>query len=172
MKYIRKPVIIDAFQYDGDLKGSDGKYYVPDWAVKAYKKGDICYSISGTPEILMVRYGDGGIMTAAVGDYIVVDYENGLYAMDKETFESMYNPVKEPQATNIETYQSITGIILKAEPAVRIGELNYTATEQQPQTGERREQGYRVYLKSGTIRWMNKVEFEMLNTKVLFPKKV
>lgn len=27
-KYIKKPVEIEAFQYDGDLKGSDGNYYV------------------------------------------------------------------------------------------------------------------------------------------------
>lgn len=29
MKYKKKPVAIEAFQFDGDLKGSDGKYYVP-----------------------------------------------------------------------------------------------------------------------------------------------
>lgn len=28
MKYKKKPVAIEAFQFDGDLKGSDGKYYV------------------------------------------------------------------------------------------------------------------------------------------------
>ncbi len=39
MRYRKKPVIIDAFQYDGDLMGSDGKYYVPDWAVNAFQEG-------------------------------------------------------------------------------------------------------------------------------------
>lgn len=29
MKYKKKPVAIEAFQFDGDLKGSDGKYYEP-----------------------------------------------------------------------------------------------------------------------------------------------
>lgn len=29
MKYRKKPIIIEAFQYDGDLKGSDGKYIKP-----------------------------------------------------------------------------------------------------------------------------------------------
>ena len=37
-KYRKKPVVIEAFQYDGDLKGSDGKYYVPEWAVKAFEE--------------------------------------------------------------------------------------------------------------------------------------
>ena len=32
MKYRKKPVVIEAFQYDGDLIGSDGKFYVPIWA--------------------------------------------------------------------------------------------------------------------------------------------
>ena len=28
MKYRKKPVAIEAFQYDGDLRGSDGEWYV------------------------------------------------------------------------------------------------------------------------------------------------
>ena len=37
MKYRTKPVVIEAFQYDGDLKGSDGNWYVPQWAEDASK---------------------------------------------------------------------------------------------------------------------------------------
>lgn len=37
MKYKKKPVAIEAFQFDGHLKGSGGKYYVPQWAVKAFE---------------------------------------------------------------------------------------------------------------------------------------
>lgn len=43
MKYRKKPVEIEAFQYDGDLKGSDGKYYVPEWAVSAFENGELIY---------------------------------------------------------------------------------------------------------------------------------
>src|SRR5574344_1497993 len=42
MKYRKKPVVIEAFQYDGDLQDSDGEYYVPDWAVKAFE-GKVMY---------------------------------------------------------------------------------------------------------------------------------
>ena len=50
-KYRKKPVVIEAFQYDGDLKGSDGNYYVPDWAVKAFEEGIMFYdSLSGREE--------------------------------------------------------------------------------------------------------------------------
>lgn len=37
-KYRKKPVVIEAFQYDGDLKDCDGNWYVPNWAVEAYEK--------------------------------------------------------------------------------------------------------------------------------------
>lgn len=50
MKYKKKPVAIEAFQFDGDLKGSDGKYYVPEWAVKAFEEG-ILYFDALTPEL-------------------------------------------------------------------------------------------------------------------------
>lgn len=45
MKYKKKPVVVEAFQYDGDLKGADGKYYVPDWAAEAYEKGIMYYDL-------------------------------------------------------------------------------------------------------------------------------
>ena len=37
-KYRKKPVVIEAFQYDGDLKDRDGSWYVPAWAVEAYER--------------------------------------------------------------------------------------------------------------------------------------
>lgn len=36
-KYRKIPVVIEAFQYDGDLKANE-KWCVPEWAVNAYKK--------------------------------------------------------------------------------------------------------------------------------------
>ena len=39
MKFRKKPVIIEAFKYDGDLKDRNGLFYVPFWAQEAYKKG-------------------------------------------------------------------------------------------------------------------------------------
>ena len=40
MKFRKKPVIIEAFQFDGDFMNSDGNYYVPDWAVNALKSNN------------------------------------------------------------------------------------------------------------------------------------
>lgn len=33
-KYRKKPMVIEVFQYDGDLKDCDGNWYVPNWAVE------------------------------------------------------------------------------------------------------------------------------------------
>ena len=44
-KYRKKPVEIEAFQYDGDLKGKDGKWYVPAWAEKAFDDGVMYLSL-------------------------------------------------------------------------------------------------------------------------------
>lgn len=172
MKYRKKPVAIEAFQYDGDLIKSDGKYYVPDWAVEAFEKRILFYANEDSklaPCELFVKTLEGS-MHVSVNDYVIKGVDGELYPCKPNIFEKTYDK-EEPHSANIETYQSITGIILKAEPAVRIGELNYTETEQQPQTGERREQGYRVYFKSGAMTWMDKETFEMLNTKVLFPER-
>lgn len=40
--YIKKPIAIEAFRYEGDLKAC-GKYCVPDWAVEAYEEGVMYY---------------------------------------------------------------------------------------------------------------------------------
>ena len=31
-KYRKKPVVIEAFEYDGELLSRDSGYYVPEWA--------------------------------------------------------------------------------------------------------------------------------------------
>jgi len=173
MKYIRKPITVEAFQYDGDLKGTDGKYYVPDWAVKAFGKGDIYYDFAGDePSELFVNFEHPvrGRWVLEIGDYIIKE-NSEIYVLSNRSFNERYELPKEPHETNIKTYLSITGIVLKAEPAVRIGELNYTELEPIPRTMERREQGYRVYFKSGVTTWIDKAEFERIHTKVKFPNK-
>ena len=67
MKYRKKPVVIEAFQYDGDLKGSDGKYYVPAWAVEAFESGVMHYgsAADNTPPMnCILKHWRVGIMSA------------------------------------------------------------------------------------------------------------
>jgi len=94
MKYRKKPVVIEAFQYDGDLKGSDGRYYVPNWAVKAYEDGTMYYGeLAGRPGELFIKTLEG-IHHASVGDYIVQGVNGELYPCKPNIFERTYEPAE------------------------------------------------------------------------------
>lgn len=86
MKYRLKGTV-EAFEYDGDLKGTDGNYYVPDWAVKAFEEGTLYYE---GPDLVLMRDNRFPV-PVHVGDYVVKD-GIVLYAMDKSCFEGKYEP--------------------------------------------------------------------------------
>lgn len=92
--YRKKPVVIEAFQYDGDLKGSDGQYYVPDWAVKAYEDGTMYYGeLDGKPGELFIKTLEG-VHHASVGDYIIQGVNGELYPCKPDIFEKTYEMVE------------------------------------------------------------------------------
>lgn len=88
-KYRKKPVVIEAFQYDGDLKGSDGKYYVPEWAVDAFEKQDMYFN---GPELYIKTL--EGVHHASVKDYIICGVDGELYPCKPEIFEKTYELVE------------------------------------------------------------------------------
>lgn len=54
--------MVDYFRYDGDLMGSDGKYYVPDWAVKMFEEGTLFYAeTADSPSELFIKRGSGAV---------------------------------------------------------------------------------------------------------------
>jgi hypothetical protein len=89
-KYITKPLVIEAFKYDGDLIDRDGKYYVPKWAIEAHKDNDLFY-IEGALIVCTLK----GMITANVGDYIVKGIQGELYPCDPEIFEETYSAIQE-----------------------------------------------------------------------------
>lgn len=97
-KYKKKPVVVEAFQYDGDLKGSDGKYYVPDWAVEAFEKGVLYYQLPVSPlhppMELYVKTLEGD-MRVSVGDYIIKGVNGELYSCKPDIFEKTYQLIGE-----------------------------------------------------------------------------
>lgn len=95
-KYRKKPVVIDAFQYDGDLIESDGKYYVPDWAVKAFKDGVIHFGSLRLDEPPCEMFIDTleGTHHANVGDYIIRGVNGELYPCKPNIFEKTYEIVE------------------------------------------------------------------------------
>jgi hypothetical protein len=91
MKYRKKPVVVDAFQYDGDLKGRDG-WYVPDWAVDAFNDGILFHDSlerDGPPCELFVRTLEG-IHHVSVGDYIIKGVAGELYPCKPDIFKLTY----------------------------------------------------------------------------------
>lgn len=94
MKYRKKPVIIEAFQYDGDLEGICG-YYVPEWAAKAYEDGDVFYGSSpemDPPDELYIKTLEG-IHHVSVGDYIIQGVNGELYPCKPDIFLKTYEEV-------------------------------------------------------------------------------
>lgn len=95
MKYRKKPVVIEAFQYDGDLKTSHGFYYVPQWAIEAFESGVMYYdSIDAEPCELFIKTLEGN-HHVSVGDYIIQGVQGELYPCKPDIFEQTYERVGE-----------------------------------------------------------------------------
>ncbi|MDY2752579.1 MAG: hypothetical protein SOV22_03125 [Blautia obeum] len=97
MRYRKKPVIIDAFQYDGDLMGSDGEYYVPDWAVNAFQEGIMHFGSLKTeepPTELFIETLEG-THHVSIGDYIIRGVNGEIYPCKPDIFEKTYEIVND-----------------------------------------------------------------------------
>lgn len=96
MKYRKKPVVIEAFQYDGDLMNTKSEYYVPDWAVKAFKEGIIYYGSlkNDMPPCELFIKTLEGVHHASVGDYIIRGVQGELYPCKPDIFEQTYEEVE------------------------------------------------------------------------------
>lgn len=89
MKYRKKPVVIEAFQYDGDLMASNGKYYVPEWAITADNDGTFKFKGQGDLYIATLE----GDMLVNVGDYVIRGVNGELYPCKPDIFEKTYEEV-------------------------------------------------------------------------------
>ena len=97
-KYRKKPVEIEAFQYDGDLKGNNGEYYVPDWAVKAFEEGVMFYDswddwCDEEPCELFINTLEGK-HHVSVNDYVIKGVNGELYPCKPDIFEKTYEFVE------------------------------------------------------------------------------
>ena len=92
MKYRKKPVVIEAFKYDGDLKNEEGQYCVPKWAFEAFEKGIMYYGalVFNTPPIELFIDTLEGTHHVSVGDYIICGVQGELYPCKPDIFEQTY----------------------------------------------------------------------------------
>lgn len=87
-KYRKKPIVVEAFQYDGDLIKSDGWFYAPPWAEKAYLDGTLFYG-SDEPWELYVETLEG-VVHVSVGDYLIQGVNGEIYPRKPDIFEKTY----------------------------------------------------------------------------------
>lgn len=87
-KFMKKPVVIEAFQYNGDLMDSNGEYYVPEWASAANTAGVLFYE---GPELYIKTM--EGALHASVGDYIIKGVEGELYPCKPDIFGKTYQSI-------------------------------------------------------------------------------
>lgn len=88
MKYRKKPVVIEAFQYDGDMINSIGKPYVPEWAISAVNNNTMYYD--GPELFIRTLEGDHHV---TVGDYVIQGVNGELYSCKPDIFEKTYEVV-------------------------------------------------------------------------------
>jgi len=94
-KYRKKPVVVEAFKYDGNLIGRDGEFYVPDWAEKAYKEGVLFYnSFFSSPFQLFIDISGGAILIDE-GDYVIKGDDGKLSSCSLYLFKMNYEEIKE-----------------------------------------------------------------------------
>lgn len=91
MKYVKKPIPIDAWQIE-DVSPTKGVRWVPDWVVES-KAFEI---IDGVPTVDTLE----GRMTGNIGDYLIRGIRGELYICEKSIFEESYELVSEEDVTN------------------------------------------------------------------------
>jgi len=89
MKYRKKPVVIEAFKWTGDVNQTED----PEWIVDAIKKGDVGFRNEGTEEVEMFIDTLEGRMTAIRGDYIIKGIKGEIYSCKPDIFEATYEKV-------------------------------------------------------------------------------
>ena len=76
------------------MKSSDGKYYVPDWAVNAYENGIIYYEeFEGRPGELFIKTLEGD-HHASIGDFIIQGLKGELYPCKPDVFQKKYEIIE------------------------------------------------------------------------------
>lgn len=96
-KYKKRPVVIEAFRYDGDLKDSKGNWYVPDWMVEAFENGIAYYELPLSPlhppDELYIKTLEGN-HHVSVGDYVICGVNGELYPCKPDIFAKTYERVE------------------------------------------------------------------------------
>lgn len=90
MKYRKKPVVIEAFQFkENFMRIGANCEGVPDWGINAYDDGIIYFDKDDTCLIQTLE----GDMKVSIGDYIIRGVNGELYPCKPDIFEKTYEAV-------------------------------------------------------------------------------
>ena len=126
MKYRRIRIVVEAFQYDGDMVYSNGEPHAPAWALQALEDGIMYYKDAGELYIKTLE----GDRHVSVGDYIIKGVAGELYPCKPDIFQQTYEPLPKPidgpkgcgpgpegKKGSIGTCQNCGGTNIRWEPA-------------------------------------------------------
>ncbi|CAK7030420.1 MAG: hypothetical protein ENTA_03292 [Enterocloster clostridioformis] len=86
MKYRKKPVVIEAFQWTGGPEQEDD----PEWIIEAVRNGSAWFENEGTPEVKFMIRTPEGVHEASVGDYIIHGIAGEIYPCKPDIFRETY----------------------------------------------------------------------------------
>lgn len=89
-KYKKKPVIIEAFKWTGDINQTEE----PDWIVRAIMNGTVFFPNKETEEVKLCINTLEGTMTANRGDYIIQGINGELYPCKPDIFDKTYEVIE------------------------------------------------------------------------------
>ena len=89
MKYRKKPVVINAFKWTGDMFQNED----PEWITEAIQEGKVYFSNIGEENVVMKIETLEGTHTANRGDYIIQGVKGELYLCKPDIFEMTYEEV-------------------------------------------------------------------------------
>lgn len=90
MKYKKKPVVIEAFQWFGDIRQEED----PDWIVEAMLDDRVSLSIDkrNSKPIMLINTLEG-VMVAYSEDYIIKGVKGEIYPCKPDIFAETYDSV-------------------------------------------------------------------------------
>ena len=89
MKYRKKPVVINAFKWTGDMFQNED----PEWMIEAIQEGKVYFSNIGKEDFVMKIETLEGTHSANRGDYIIQGVKGELYPCKPDIFEMTYEEV-------------------------------------------------------------------------------
>lgn len=89
MKYRKKPVVINAFKWTGDMFQNEA----PEWIMEAIQEGKVYFSNIGKENVVMKIETLEGTHSANRGDYIIQGVKGELYPCKPDIFEMTYEEV-------------------------------------------------------------------------------